>query len=298
MYTEDVARLAGVIFDNVLVQVSLTLLAAIILQLIFRLSIERIVHQAMRRHKYANQVDEEKREHTLTTIFRTASAVVIWITAIILILWQLDVNVTALMTGAGVVGIIVGFGAQSAIRDFLAGIFVIAENQYRVGDIVTLHAAGKDISGIVEDITIRITRLRDLDGNLHIVQNGEANIVTNLSFGYANVNVDIRIPYEADIDKIEAIINEVGAEMQKDKTWAPHIFEPIQFFRVDGFEDSAVRIKALGKVEPAMQWDIAGEFRRRLKKSLEKHGVTVPYPQIINRTQQPQVRKTLKVTSG
>lgn len=297
MYTEDMARLLGVIFDNTLVQISLTLLGAIILQLIFRLSIERIVHEAMRRHKYANHVDEEKREHTLTTIFRTASAVVIWITAIVLILWQLNVNVAALMTGAGVVGIIIGFGAQSAIRDFLAGIFIIAENQYRVGDIVTLRASGKDVSGIVEDISIRITRLRDLDGNLHIVQNGEARIITNLSFGYANVNVDIRIPYEADIDKIETIINDVGSEMQKDKTWAPHIFEPIQFFRVDGFEDSAVRVKALGKVEPAMQWDIAGEFRRRLKKSLEKHGVAVPYQQIINRAQQPPIRKTLKVTS-
>lgn len=298
MYTEDTARVLGVIMDNTLVQVSLTLLGAVILQLVFRVSIERIVHQAIRRHKYASHVDEEKREHTLATIFRTASAVFIWITATIVILWQLDVNVTALMTGAGVVGIIVGFGAQSAIKDFLAGIFIIAENQYRVGDIVTLRASGKDVSGVVEDITIRITRLRDLDGNLHIVQNGESRVVTNLSFGYANVNVDIRVPYEADIDKIEAIINGVGTELQKDKAWAPHIFEPILFFRVDGFEDSAVRIKALGKVEPAMQWDIAGEFRRRLKKSLEKHSITVPYPQIINRAQAQPIKKTLKVTNG
>lgn len=297
MYSEDAARLLGVVFSNVLVQVSLTLLAAIILQLILRLSIERIVHQAMRHHRYANQIDGEKREQTLATIFRTASAVVIWITAIILILWQLDVNVTALMTGAGVVGIIVGFGAQSAIRDFLAGIFVIAENQYRVGDIVTLRAAGKDISGVVEDITIRITRLRDLDGNLHIVQNGTATIVTNLSFGYANVNVDIRVPYEADIDKVEEIINDVGAKMQGDPAWSPHIFEPIQFFRVDGFEDSAVRVKALGKVEPAMQWDIAGEFRRRLKKALEEHHIDVPYPQVINRMPQLRSGRTVKVTS-
>lgn len=298
MYMEEITRLLGAVLNNALVQVSLTLLIAIIIQLIFRATIERIVHRAIRVHKYANHIDEEKREHTLTTIFRTASAVVIWITAIFVVLWQLDINLTALMTGAGLVGIIVGFGAQSAIKDFLAGIFIIAENQYRVGDIVTLHAASKDISGIVEDISVRITRLRDLDGNLHIIQNGEARVVTNQSFGYANVNVDIRVPYEADIDKIEVLINKVGEEMQANEAWAPHIFEPIQFFRVDGFEDSAVRVKAFGKVEPAMQWDIAGEFRRRLKKSFEKHGIAVPYPQIINRMPHPSAKKPVTITNG
>lgn len=298
MYTEETVRLINVALSSPIVQVSLILLIAIIVQLIIRATIERIVHQAMRAHKYASHIDEEKREHTLVTIFRTASAVIIWLTAIVVILWRLDVNITALMTGAGVVGIIVGFGAQSAIKDFLAGIFIIAENQYRVGDIVSLHVAGKDISGIVEDITIRITRLRDLDGNLHTIQNGEARIVTNQSFGYANVNVDIRVPYEADIDKIEEIINKVGEEMQSDEMWAPHIFEPIQFFRVDGFEDSAVRVKAFGKVEPAMQWDIAGEFRRRLKKSFEKQGIAVPYPQIVNRTPHHPVKKSVSITNG
>ena len=276
MYAQDVARLLSAILDNPLVQVSLTLATAIIIQLILRASIGRIVHRAVHTHKYANHVDEEKREHTLATIFHTASAVTIWITAIVVILWQLDVNIVALMTGAGVVGIIVGLGAQSAIRDFLAGIFIIAENQYRVGDIVTLRVANKDVSGIVEDITIRITRLRDLDGNLHTIQNGMADLVTNLSFGYANVNVDVRVAYEADIDKVETVMNQVGQEMAKDKAWAPHIFEPIRFFRVDELEDAGVRVKALGKVEPAMQWEVAGEFRRRLKKAFEVNGIPLP----------------------
>lgn len=276
MYSEEIIKLLNIILDNPLVQVSLTLVTAIIIQLIFRASIERIVHNVVHRHKYANHVDEEKREHTLATIFRTASAVTIWITAIVVILWQLDVNVAALMTGAGVVGIIIGFGAQSAIRDFLAGVFIIAENQYRVGDIVTLRVANKDVSGIVEDITIRITRLRDLDGNLHTVQNGLADLVTNLSFGYANVNVDVGVAYEADIDTVEVVMNEVGQQMAKDKAWAPHIFEPIRFFRVDELEDSAVRVKALGKVEPAMQWEVAGEFRRRLKKAFETNHIAIP----------------------
>lgn len=275
----DLTEILLAIWHNPFTQIALTLAVAIIIQITIRRTIERIVHRVVRGHKYASQIDEEKREHTLTTIFRTASAVVIWIIVIILILWHLDVNIAALMTGAGVVGIIVGFGAQSAIRDFLAGIFIITENQYRVGDIVTLTVAGKDISGIVEDITIRITRLRDLDGNLYTARNGEVDLVSNSSFGYANVNIDIGVAYEADVDQVEKVMNQVGQAMLEDDEWSQHIFEPIQFFRVDGFEDSAVRVKALGKVEPAMQWELAGEYRRRIKKAFEKHGIEIPFPQ-------------------
>lgn len=268
-------------YNHISVQIVTTLVVAVILQLILRASIARVVQKIVRGHKFANELDEQKREKTLITIFRTAIAVILWLMVIIIVMWQLRINIAALMTGAGVVGIVVGFGAQSAIKDFLAGIFIIAENQYRVGDIVTLRPAGVEISGIVEDITIRITRLRDLDGNMHIVQNGSANAVTNLSFGYANVNVDVRVAYESDINKVEKLMNEVGDDMSKDEKWAGAIVEPIQFLRVDGFEDSGVRIKALGKVEPAMQWDVAGEFRRRLMKDFEKHGITIPFPQVV-----------------
>lgn len=284
MFIQNASEIFVEVFHHPATQIALTFLVAILLQITVRRSIERIVHRAVRGHKYASQIDEEKREHTLTTIFRTASAVIIWTVVIILILWHLDVNIAALMTGAGLVGIIVGFGAQSAIRDFLAGIFIITENQYRVGDIVTLTIAGKDVSGIVEDITIRITRLRDLDGNLYTARNGEVALVSNASFGYANVNIDISVAYESDVDKVEKVMNQVGNDMAKDGLWSPHIFEPIQFFRVDGFEDSAVRIKALGKVEPAMQWELAGEYRRRIKKAFEKHGIEIPFPQRVVRT--------------
>jgi small-conductance mechanosensitive channel len=270
-------------FGYTILQVASTIAVILLLQLLVRTSIGRVVHRTVRGHKYATKVDEEKRERTLITIFHTAAGVVLWTFGIIIILWQLHVNIAALMTGAGLVGIVVGFGAQSAIKDFLAGIFIIAENQYRVGDIVTLQVSGADISGIVEDITVRITRLRDLDGNLHIVPNGAAATITNLSFQYANVNVDVRVAYDADLDKVEKVMNEVGNTLAKDEKWAKHFVDPIQFFRVDGFEDAGVRIKALGTVEPAMQWDIAGEFRRRILKAFEAHELAIPYPQIIVR---------------
>lgn len=281
MDMDNIANTLRDLFGIPVVQIMATIIVAIIAQLIVRKSITRLVRKTVRGHKFNSHLDEEKRETTLITIFRTAQAVTIWAIAIVTILWQLDVNIAALLTGAGLIGIIVGFGAQSAIRDFLAGIFIITENQYRVGDIVTLRAAGTDVSGVVEDITIRITRLRDLDGNLHIVQNGAANIITNRSFGFANVNVDVGVSYDSDINKVEEIMNKVGQDMKADQAWAEVIVEPIQFLRVDGFEDSSVRVKALGKVEPAMQWDVAGEFRRRLKKAFEKNSITIPFPQVV-----------------
>ncbi len=267
--------------SSTIVQVALAVVVTLLLQIISGRVVGRIVRRAVMGHRYKTALDEKKREQTLTQIFQTASAAIIWIVGAVVILSQLNINVAALATGAGFIGLIIGIGAQSAISDTVAGIFIIIENQYRVGDIVTLHAAGKETSGVVEDITIRVTRLRDLDGNLHIIRNGMTDIMTNRTFNYANVNVDIGVAYESDVDVVEKVINEVGKQMATDEAWKARIIEPIAFLRVDGFEDSAVRIKALGKVEPAAQWDVAGEFRRRIKKAFEKNGVTIPFPQVV-----------------
>lgn len=272
------------VFGNAAVQIALTLLAAVVLQLVSTKLIRRLVHSLVHRHNHHSRADEKKREKTLVTMLHTTSSIVIWITASIIILTELNVNVAAILTGAGVVGIIVGFGAQSTIGDILAGMFIIIENQYRVGDIVTLSASGKEISGVVEDITIRITRLRDLDGNLHTVRNGLTTIVTNQSFGYANVNIDTKVAYSSDIDFVEKIINQVGNDLAEDEQWQRHIKEPIGFMRIERFDDSGITVKALGKVEPAMQWDVTGEFRRRLKKAFEQNGITIPLPQIVVHT--------------
>jgi small conductance mechanosensitive channel len=289
MDSSDILGVFDEAAGNPLIQITLTVLVAAGVQIFSKSIIDRVVRQTVRGHKYKSRADKEKRRQTLINIFHTAAAVVIWLTVIFVIMWQLEVNIAALLTGAGLVGILVGFGAQNAIKDFLAGIFVIAENQYRVGDIVMFYAEGTERSGIVEDITIRITRIRDLDGNLHIIRNGSVTVVTNLSFGHANVNVDVDVAYDSDIDKVEEVINEVGDKMAKDREWAEHIEEPIQFLRVDGFEDSAIRIKSLGRVQPAEQWAVAGEFRRRLLTAFRKNDITIPFPQrVVHRISEPK----------
>jgi len=276
------------ILSNRLVLILLTVMIALLLQMFFRTPIERIVRRATRSHKYSSKEEEQKREDTLVTIFHGAISVIIWIVAIIVILIHLKVNFAGLLTGAGLIGIVVGVGAQGTIKDFLAGIFIILENQYRVGDIVQFSAAGTpNINGVVEDITVRITKLRDLDGNLHIISNGSVGVITNMTFEYANVNIDIPVSYASDIDKVRKIINDVGIDLAGDKTLGPDVIEAIQFLRVDKFDTSVMLIKALGKVRAGMQWDVAGEFRRRLKIAFDKKGIDIPYPQVVVHEDEP-----------
>jgi small conductance mechanosensitive channel len=128
---------------------------------------------------------------------------------------------------------------------------------------------------VVEDVTVRITRLRDMDGKLHTVRNGSPDVVANQTFEYANVNLDFSVTLDSDVDKVEKILNEVGAELATDVKWKELIVEPIRFLRVEAFEESTMKIKALGRVEPSLQWDVAGEFRRRLKKAFDKNHISL-----------------------
>ncbi len=269
----DWGEIHDIVTKNMFVQVLLTIIFTLILQIIVQHTVGIFVRRVVRGHRYANKIEEHKQEQTLRGILRTSVGVIIWILAILVILTQLGFQLSTLLTSAGLIGVVVGFGAQSVIKDFVAGLFVLGENQYRVGDVVEMQVAGINFSGTVEDLTVRITRLRDLDGNLHVIGNGAAQAVTNLSYKYANVNIDIDIAYASNIDNVEEIVNEVGQKMAKSDTWSSSIFEPIQFLRIDGFADNGVRIKSLGRVEPAEQWAVAGEFRRRLKKEFDKNGI-------------------------
>lgn len=282
------------VFENTFIQVATIILVILILQMVAGFLVRVLVRRLTLSKKFASKEDETKREDTLINIFKTGVAMIIWVVGALLVLAQLGINLAALATGAGLIGVIIGFGAQSTIKDFLAGFFIILENQYRVGDIVSLNVAGTEVAGVVESISVRITRLRDLDGNLHVVQNGSAIAVTNLSLGFANVNVDVRVSYDTDIDKVEKVINEVGDKMSKDEKWQHDILEPIQYLRVDSFGDSAVNIKSLGKVRPGTQWDIAGEFRRRLKRAFERNNIEIPFPQIVMHESKVQQRSKPK----
>jgi small-conductance mechanosensitive channel len=268
--------------SNPIMQIFLTLAVSVLILLLIRHLLERIVRRVVKSDKNTTKTEERRREDTLIRIFRTLSAAAVWIITIVVILGELHVNVAALLTGAGLIGIVAGMGAQNIIKDYLAGILIIAENQYGVGDIVSIAASvGGNVSGVVEDVSIRATRLRDLDGNLHIVSNGSAGVITNLSYKFAQVNVNVGVGYHSDIDKVEQIINNVGQKMMHDAPWSDNIIDPIHFLRVDDFGPAAIIIKSIGKVKPSTQWDTAGEFRRRIKRAFDDNDIEIPVSQLI-----------------
>ncbi|HCH35014.1 MAG: MscS Mechanosensitive ion channel [Candidatus Saccharibacteria bacterium GW2011_GWC2_48_9] len=275
------------LLDNRLIHTALILLGALLVKRVSNMITDRIVRRAVKSHYHSTALEERKREDTISSVFGTLTGIIIWVVAIGAIASVFDINFTAIAASLGFLGVVIGLGAQTTIRDYVAGMFILIENQYRVGDIVTLSGGTTGqlgTSGVVEDITLRITKLRDLDGTLNIVRNGEASIITNRTYQYSSVVIDINVAYDSDIDKVEAVMNRVGKEMLDDQTLAPLISQPIEFLRVDTFGESGVIVKALGTVQPAEQWTIAGEYRRRILKAFKKEHIEIPLPQIVVRS--------------
>lgn len=256
---------------------ALVVLAAIYLARKFTMIIvTRLVRRAIRPDKYKTKSEEQQREDTLISVIGTSVRVGLWIIGGLLLLGVLGVNIGPLLAGAGVLGVALGFGAQSLVKDFLSGLFIIIENQYRVGDVVSINGA---VTGQVEHISLRETALRDLDGIVHHIPNGFIDFASNMTMEYANINLDIGVGYGTDLDKLELLINRIGSEMAKEEVWKDKIIESPTFLRVDEFADSAIIVKIVGSTAPMKQWSATGELRKRLKKAFDKAGIEIPFPQ-------------------
>jgi small-conductance mechanosensitive channel len=234
-----------------------------------------IVCRAVARTKYKESKEGlQKRTNTLVSIFKGIGRIFIVIVGVIMILDEVGVAVTPILAGFGIAGVAIGFGAQYLIRDLIAGIFIILENQYRVGDVARVA----DVAGLVEDITLRKTVLRDLDGIVHHVPNGEIRIASNFTRHFSRVNLNISVGYGTDLDHAINVINRVGQELAKDEKWRKVIKSPPQVLRVDNLGDSGIDIKILGDVKPIEQWGVMGELRLRLKKAFDAEGIEIPWP--------------------
>ncbi len=240
--------------------------------------VTNLIKKTIRPDKFKSHREEKLREETLISISNAAIKVGVVLVVIMLILSELGVDIGPLLAGAGIAGVALGFGAQSMVEDYLSGMFIILENQFRVGDVVRFNNEDR-ISGVVERITVRQTVLRDLDGMVHHIPNGEIKVATNMTMEYSSINLDVGVGYDTDIDKLEKVINEVGNELQKDKDWRERIIEAPKFERVDDFGDSAITVKILGRTQPMEQWAVTGELRRRLKKAFDKNNIEIPFPQ-------------------
>ncbi len=257
------------------VRILLILAGAYVAKRIVHASLARVIRKLVRPDAYASKEAEVKREDTLIKVFSTTFNVVFWLIVLMLVLSELGLDIAPLIAGAGIVGIAVGFGGQYLIRDILSGLFIIIENQYRVGDVVKID----EVSGVVEDINLRVTILRDLDGTVHTIPNGEVSISSNMSRDFARVNLVIGVGYDAELSKVSEIMNAVGKELAEDPVYKDAIRSAPMFVRVEEFADSAVMIRVLGDVAPLKQWDVAGEYRRRLKTAFDQEGIEIPFPQ-------------------
>ena len=265
-------------FQSWLLNSGITIIFIIITALILlkfgHILIEKTVKKTIKRNG-DTKAAEEKRENTLIQVLNiTLNVSVITISAL-MIMTELGINIAPLLAGAGIAGVALGFGAQYLVRDIITGIFILLENQYRVGDVVRIGT----VSGVVERITLRITTLRDLDGIVHYIPNGEIKIASNMTKSKSKVNLNIGVAYNSDIDKVEKVINEVGNELAKDKEWKDKIREAPQVLRLNNLGDWAIEFKITGETEPMTQWAVTGELRKRLKKAFDKNGIEIPFPQ-------------------
>jgi moderate conductance mechanosensitive channel len=257
------------------IKVVLIIGAAWLIKIISKRIIDRVIKTATKSQKLNISQADIKRMSTIGRLFNWVINVLIILTATMMILDEFDINITPLITGAGIAGVALGFGGQYLVRDIITGFFIIFENQYRIGDVVTLAGIG----GVVEDITLRVTTLRDMDGTVHHIPHGDITIVSNMTKIFSKVNLNIGISYNANLDHVIEVVNEVGKKMAADDNWKDFITVAPAFLRVDSFDDSSVAIKIVGITIPAKQWDVSGELRKRIKEAFDKEGIEIPFPQ-------------------
>lgn len=259
------------------VRILLIALGAFVLHKISYKVIEKAIRLGVVSDRYSTKEAEEKRENTLISIFTITTKTVIFLVAALMIIEQFGVEIGPLLAAAGIVGLAFGFGGQYLIRDIITGLFIIIENQYRITDVVNING----ISGSVENITLRKTTLRDMNGTVHHVPHGEIKIVSNLTKDFSRVNMNIGIAYNTNLEHVIRVVNEVGANLAEDPYFKEFITQPIQFVRVDDFADSALIIKVLGETKVLKQWEVAGEFRKRIKIAFDNEGIEIPFPQMV-----------------
>lgn len=267
----DYGQLATIILTHG-AKILLILVAVVVAQVVLKRALPRIL--ALSEKRAGERQDEfKKRVQTLGSVIANAVTVVLTVIGGLMVLSEVGIDIFPLLTGAGLVGLAFGFGAQNLVRDVIAGFFVLLENQYRKGDVVKI--AG--VEGLVEDVNLRRTILRDLDGAVHSIPNGEIKVASNYSLGYSRVNLNVPIAYESDLEKAIDILNKIGKEMAVDKKFGELIIKPPQVLGVESFGELGIAVKFFGETKPIKQWEVTRELRKRIKGAFDSDGIKIPH---------------------
>ncbi len=253
----------------------LLLIAAASVLLVRLLSslVDRILH-LMANGSGVTISEAEKRARTMASLLRTVGTAFIIVVAVLMALREIGLDITPLLAGAGVAGLAIGFGAQSLIKDVIAGFFILMEDQFHVGDVI--QAAG--VSGQVERMSLRTTIVRDLQGTVHFIPNGEIKVASNLTKEWSRAVLEVGIDYQEDLDRTLHVLAEVGRELAADASSGPMVLEPPQVLGVESLGESQVTLRLLLKTLPSKQWDVARELRRRIKNRFDREKIAIPYP--------------------
>ncbi|WP_369053322.1 mechanosensitive ion channel family protein [Kineococcus terrestris] len=217
----------------------------------------------------------QQRAQTLGSVLKSTTTLVIGVVAVLGVLGQLNINIAPFIASAGIVGVALGFGAQSLVRDFLSGVFMLAEDQYGVGDVVDLG----DASGTVEAVGLRVTRLRDVSGTVWYVRNGEILRVGNQSQGWARAVLDVSVAYGADIAHVQEVLQRIGDRLAAEEAWKPLVLARPEVWGVEQMAADGVVLRMVVKTAPLQQWAVQRELRRRIKAAFDAEGIEFPFPQ-------------------
>ncbi len=215
----------------------------------------------------------EQRARTLASLLRSITTGTVTVMVALMVMQLLALPIAPVIASAGVLGVAVGFGSQALVKDFLSGIFMIAEDQYGVGDVVDLGAA----SGVVEAVGLRVTQLRDIDGTVWYIRNGEVLRVGNRSQGWSRAVLDVGVAYSEDVGRVQELLLDLATGLQHDPAFAAQILEDPQVWGIESVSAEAVVVRLVVKTRPLKQWDVARELRRRIKDRFDAAGVQVAY---------------------
>jgi len=253
-------------------------LAVRVARLVIRRGVARLLSS-----RRATDREFATRLRTLTSLAESATRLIVWILAGLTILAVFGVPIGPLLASAGVAGLAVGLGAQTLIRDIIAGIFIVLEDQFHVGDVITVNA----ISGQVESLTLRYTVLRTLDGAYVVIPNGEIRIVQNLSRDWARAVIDVAVTPEEDVDRVVAVLRDLLGGLPSDPVLGPLVLEPGEVLGVEAIAPQQATVRLAVKTRPLEQWRVARELRRRILLALREAGVSVPYSRTVTIIQPP-----------
>jgi small conductance mechanosensitive channel len=257
-----------------LIKIAVVIVLAIITYRVIKSVIRRIVEREIDEEDPLVKRVREQRARTLASLLANVAAVAVVVVVLLTILDILLENIGPILASFGILGLAISFGAQSLVKDMITGTFMLMEGQFGIGDVVRVS----DVSGQVEKITLRTTVLRDMEGIVHIIPNGEITRVSNLTKSWSRTVLNIGVAYKEDVDRVIAVLRDEGQAFKADPEWGPLMLDDVEVLGVDSFGDSSVNFRVVVKTLPLKQWDIARELRRRIKNRFDAERIEIPFP--------------------